>query len=80
MILIGLCVLIEVILTLGDLGWLSVVRLRATAYEYAGFWPGLLGSWTPNYLLQPYTMFASYAFFHSGLIRRATRAVVDGAR
>lgn len=67
-LLIGLCVLIEATLFLGDLGELAVVRLRSTAYEYAGFWPGLLGSWTPNYALQPYAMFVTYAFFHSGPI------------
>lgn len=65
-LLIAICSVIELFLNLGDLGILPVPRLRQTAYEYAGFWPGLLGSWNPNYPLQPYVMFASYAFLHSG--------------
>lgn len=35
------------------------------AYDYAGFWPGLLRSWTPNYPSQPYMMFLSYGFLHA---------------
>lgn len=66
--LIALCAVIEIALSLGDMGLLPYPRLRSTAYEHAGFWPGLLGSWKPNYSAQPYTMFVSYAFLHGGLI------------
>jgi len=38
------------------------------AYDYAGFWPGLLKGWSPNYPLQPYTMFLTYGFLHGGLV------------
>lgn len=68
LLVIAACVLLEGILVLGDTGGIPIPRLRETAYEYAGFWPGLLGSWSPNFTLQPYTMFLSYAFFHSGPI------------
>ncbi|MBW4710770.1 rhomboid family intramembrane serine protease [Roseobacter sp. YSTF-M11] len=64
--LIVICVVIEAGLLLGDYNLISYPRLRQTTYEYAGFWPGLLGAWTPNYTAQPYTMFLSYAFLHSG--------------
>lgn len=64
--LIVLCSTVEVALSLGDWGLLSTPRLRLTAYEYGGFWPGLLGSWQPNYPAQPWLMFLTYAFFHSG--------------
>ena len=64
--LIALCVMIEAALVLSDLGWFGPPRLRQTVYEFGGFWPGLLGSWTPNFPTQPYTMFLTYAFLHGG--------------
>lgn len=67
-IICSLCILIEAALQLGDAGLIPLPRLRSTIYEYAGFWPGLMGPWTPNYPLQPYTMFVSYAFLHGGLL------------
>lgn len=67
LLLIGLCCLIEAVLQLGDRDLLGPGRLRAIAYEYAGFWPGLLRGWNANYALQPYVMFFSYGFLHGGL-------------
>ena len=66
-LLIGLCCLIEGMLQFSDRGLLASMRLRAAAYEYAGFWPGLLRGWNANYALQPYVMFFSYGFLHGGL-------------
>lgn len=66
--LIAVCSLIEAILQLGDLGLIGVPRFRSLVYEYGGFWPGLLGSWKPNYPLQPATMFVTYGFLHGGLM------------
>lgn len=66
--LIAVCVVIELVLRLSDLGLIGSERLRALAYEYAGFWPGLLDDWRPNYSSQPYLMFATYAFLHGGLV------------
>lgn len=43
-------------------------RLRSTVYENGGFWVGLLRSWSPNYVLQPYAMFFTYGFLHGGLL------------
>ena len=65
-VLIVSCVLVEAALTLADFNLIATPRLRMQAYEFAGFWSGLLGNWQPNYALQPYTMFGTYAFFHSG--------------
>lgn len=45
--------------------------MRALAYEYFGFWPGILVGWAPNYPLQPWTMFLTYAFLHGGLMHLA---------
>ncbi len=67
-LIIAVCSLIEIVLVLGDLSIIPIPRLRQTAYEYAGFWPGLLGPWTPNYKLQPILMFLTYAVLHGGIL------------
>jgi len=67
-ILIGIYVAVELALQLADLGVIGPARLRFLAYEYMGFWPGLLGPWRPNYTAQPYLMFLSYSFVHGGLV------------
>jgi membrane associated rhomboid family serine protease len=64
--IIAVCALVELVLLAGDLGLIGVPRLRMLAYQYGGFWVGLLGSWRPNYAAQPYLMFLTYAFLHGG--------------
>lgn len=64
---LGLPVLIELALQLADAGLIGPRRLRALAYQYGAFWPGLLDNWTPNYASQPWSMFFSYSFLHTGL-------------
>jgi membrane associated rhomboid family serine protease len=66
--LVVLCVGIEALLQLGDLGIIDVPRFRSTVYEYGGFWSGLLENWRPNYPLQPWAMFVTYGFLHGGLM------------
>ena len=66
--IIGTCVIVELVLTGADHGLWASPRLRLSAYENAGFWIGLLYNWRPNYPAQPYTMFATYGFLHGGLI------------
>ena len=66
--IVGLCVFIELSLILGDFRLLDIPRFRALAYEFGGFWPGLLGDWAPNFALQPWTMFVTYGFLHSGIL------------
>ncbi len=84
--LIALCTVVEAALTTSDWSLIRTPRLRLTVYEFAGFWPGLLGDWRPNYSAQPYTMFLTYGFLHGGpihlLVNMFTlwslgRAVVD---
>lgn len=64
--LILVSTLVEAGLWGSDLGLWGPARLRQTAYEWGGFWPGLLAGWQPNYPAQPYVMFLSYGFLHGG--------------
>ena len=66
--LVAVCTLIELVLQLGDRGLIGPARFRQLAYEYGGFWQGLLDDWRPNYPLQPWTMFLTYGFLHAGLV------------
>lgn len=66
--LIVICAAIELLLACADAGLLGDARLRSRAYEYGGFWSGLLKGWQANYPAQPYTMFFTYAFLHAGLV------------
>lgn len=64
--LITVCVAVEAVLFLADQGLLGDSRLRQKAYEWGGFWPGLLQGWQPNYPGQSVAMFVSYGFLHGG--------------
>lgn len=66
--IIAICSFIEIALTASDYEWVGPARSRLLVYEYAGFWPGLLNNWQPNYPLQPYAMFLTYGFLHGGLM------------
>ena len=61
------CSVIEGALTLSDQGLVTAEHLRSLFYFNGAFWPGLLDNWKPNYALQPYTMFVSHGFLHTGL-------------
>lgn len=65
--IIFICVVIEFTLQMADLGFISPGHLRQTTYAYGGFWRGLVDNWNSNYDVQPYAMFLSYGFLHSGL-------------
>lgn len=66
--LITTCCLIEIALRLADLGVVWPTSMRNTVYDYGAFWPGLLDNWKPNYSAQPYSMFITYGFLHSGVM------------
>lgn len=66
--LLVICVAIELVLTAADFGLIATPRLRGLVYENAGFWPGLLRGWTPNYPGQSLLMFITYGFLHAGLV------------
>lgn len=65
--LIAVCCMIEVCLRLSSVETIGFSRLRQLAYEYGGFWPGLLDNWRPNFASQPYAMFFTYSLLHVGL-------------
>ena len=73
--LIAVCCVVEGALQLGDRGFIDMVRLRSVAYEYGGFWVGLLRSWEPNYSSQPYLMFLTYGFLHGGFLHLAVNMI-----
>lgn len=75
LVLICLCVGIEGVLTCADWGLFGRPRIRALVYEYAGFWPGLMDLWDPNYPAQPYLMFITYGFLHAGPLHLAVNMI-----
>ncbi len=79
LVIIAAYILIELILQLGDAGVFGVPRFRSTVYENAGFWPGLLGNWRPNYSYQPILMFLTYGFLHSGLVHLLVNMITLGS-
>jgi len=66
-VLMVLCIVIELALSGADRGLWGTGALRQRTYEYAGFWPGLLQNWQPNYAGQSYLMFLTYSLLHGGL-------------
>lgn len=74
-VIAALCILPEVILTGADRGLWGQPWWRFLIYQYAGFWPGLLDNWRPNYAAQPLTMFMTYGFLHAGFRHLAVNIV-----
>lgn len=64
--LVLICLAVEGTLLGADWQLWGSPRWRLMAYQYGGFWTGLLLDWQPNYALQPVTMFLTYAFLHAG--------------
>ena len=56
----------ELVFLGSDLGLWGATRLRQTAYEFGGFWPGLLHGWQANFPGQALAMFVTYAVLHTG--------------
>ncbi len=64
--LAALTILPEILFWGADRGWYGTTLWRARSYQEFAFWDGLVRDWRPNYPAQPYTMFLTYAFVHSG--------------
>lgn len=56
----------EMVQWISDMGWTGTQRWRILFLQYGAFWPGLLQDWQPNYRFQPWAMFFTYSFLHSG--------------
>jgi len=65
--LVAVSALPELVLQAADLGLVGTPRWRLLAYQYGAFWAGLLHNWRPNFALQPWTMFLTYAVLHAGI-------------
>ncbi len=64
--LIVINVAVEAALLAADHRLIGSPLWRPFAYQYGGFWSGLLRDWTPNYPLQAAAMFATYSWLHAG--------------
>jgi len=60
------CIAVEAALLGADAGLWGSPRWRPLAYQYGGFWAGLLRDWQPNYAAQPVAMFLTYSLLHAG--------------
>lgn len=58
--------IVELALIAADLRLIGSPLWRSLAYQYGGFWAGLLHGWQANYAAQPYAMFFSYMALHAG--------------
>ena len=74
--MIAVYTLIELVLEGADRGLWGSPLWRPLAYQYGGFWVGLLHNWQPNYPLQPVAMFVTYSFLHAGLSHLAGNMLV----
>jgi len=68
LLIFGLCLGPEIWLSGADYGLWGHANDRQWAFEYLGFWAGLLDGWLPNYASQPWLMFVTYGFLHGGLV------------
>lgn len=74
-VLVALMAAVEAAIWLGGAVMTRPGGLRGLALEYLAFWPGLLGTWRPNYAAQPWAMFLTYGFLHGGLAHFAVNMV-----
>lgn len=74
-LIILLCLIPELLFSGSDLGIWGARQWRQIAFQYGGFWIGLLGNWQPNFSAQPYTMFISYGFLHAGPVHFLVNAL-----
>jgi len=76
LLLAALSALPELVLLAADYGLVGAGHWRRQAYQNYAFWAGLMGDWRPNYPAQPYAMFVTYAFLHSGPMHMITNMAI----
>lgn len=74
----GLSIGVEAVLWGADLRLWGTAAWRPLAYQYGGFWAGLLYGWRPNFAAQPATMFVTHAFLHAGPVHLAGNMLTLG--
>ncbi|WP_157982181.1 rhomboid family intramembrane serine protease [Oceanicella sp. SM1341] len=75
--IVGLCALIELVLTAADNGLIGSPQWRMYAIAFGGFHSQLFtGAWEPLFAGQRWTMFISHAFLHGDLLHMAMNMVV----
>lgn len=72
---LALILLPEILLLAADHRLVGSTFWRQLAWQYGGFWAGLLHGWRPNYAAQPATMFVTYVFLHAGPIHAIGNAL-----
>ena len=76
-LVVGAMVAIELLLAVGDRGWLGGIEWRRTALVYGAFWqPLVAGTARPAFDGQTATMFLTHAFLHGGLAHLALNTVI----
>lgn len=74
--LTALIALVELALTLADMGLFGASALRLRAFSLGAFWSPLLRGGEPIFGFQPATMFVSHAFLHGGLLHMAMNMTI----
>ena len=75
-LLVGVMVLIELLLSAADSGFVVRSNWRAMFFAHGAFWQPLLDGAPGLYAGQKYLMFISHAFLHGGLIHALMNGVI----
>jgi membrane associated rhomboid family serine protease len=71
----AICIVLELAIFAADIGIWSDSTLRTKVYILGAFWKQLLLGGQPVFLVQPVTMFGTYAFLHGGLIHMGVNMI-----
>lgn len=75
-LLAGFIALVEIVLSLADIGLIGDGTLRARVYIVGAFWTALLHGAEPIFTLQPLTMFVTHALLHGGILHMAMNLAI----
>ena len=74
-VLLALCILPELVFQLNDLGLLGPAGLREVAFSVGSFQSDLVSGGRSLFPGQPFTMFLTYMFLHTGLSHLAVNMI-----
>lgn len=76
-LIVAVLVAIELVIQVGELGFVQIDDIRLRAFTYGALWPAVVaGEWQPMYAGQKYAMLLSHAFLHGSLLHMAMNTVV----